>query len=103
MKRQTPERCSFRARKTRVFAFSLLLRIVFMRGTQDARTRQKNYYYYYYHYHHHHHNYSDDEDEEGVSQKLHSRCPNLSVFPAGFVRTAGLRAIAGIFMLPWMS
>lgn len=32
-----------------------------------------------------------------------SRCPNLSVFPAGFVRTAGLRAIAGIFMLPWMS
>ena len=47
--------------------------------------------------------YSDDEDEEGVSQKLHSRCPNFSVFPAGFVRTAGSRAIAGIFMLPWMS
>ena len=45
---------------------------------------------------------SRDEDEEGVSQKLHSRCPNFSAFPSGFVRVAGSRAAAG-HSLPWMS
>lgn len=83
----------------RFFLFSLSLSLPSFYGsvrTQDTRASERE-------RTHNNASNSDDEDEEGVSQKLHSRCPNFSVFPAGFVRTAGLRAIAGIFMLPWMS